>query len=129
MPHRADHGEKNQSMLTDVFQDVHVPALETYCQGKHDLIGNSSYCIVSSCCKMKNMTIVSVFRFSSHGGKLDGDSVQKLNTIGLFARLISVICSVHTTFKPWKRLGLKYSRSGHLFQRSLPFVDSKLQWW
>jgi len=114
---------------TDVLQDVYVPALETYCQDKRDLIGNSSYCIVFSCCKIKNMTIVSVFKFSSHGGKTDGGSVQKLSSIGLFVRLISVICSVHTTFKPWKRFGLKYSWTGHLFQRSLPSVDTKLQWW
>jgi len=100
MPHRDDPEGKNQSMVTDVSQDVCVSALETYCRGKRDLIGNSSYCIVFSYCKMKNMTIVSVFRFSSHGGKPEGDSVQKLSSIGLFARLISVICSVHTTFKP-----------------------------
>jgi len=44
------------------------------------LIGNVSRCKISNCRKMKNMTVVLIYRFSVCGGKADGDKLFRNST-------------------------------------------------
>jgi hypothetical protein len=75
---------------------------------------------------MSNMTIALNLRFNINGGKIDGDTFQKLNKIELFARLVFVIYRVYNTFKSWNPFESKYSRSDCLFRCSLRSTDSEL---